>query len=115
MDNLNNIFIETTDPLANYNRLISLDVMVSIMFHTVLYLLVLKISIGIFKIRLSYNIYYNLFFVLLSLMTFGYFARLYRAKSLYKTLLVKGYDESTSYNISLDLIHNGYFTFYFLG
>ena len=109
------VFLDTTDPYTNYNRLLKKDVCISIITHIILYILSVYIFCFIFEIKLSKKIYVKIFITLAILMSLGYFARLTRLKTLYNCFLNQGYNQDSAYKKSIDLIRNAYFTFYFLG
>ena len=46
-------------------------------------------------------------------MTFGYFGRLYRSKSIYKSLMLEGISEDEEIKKTKEIMINGYFVFYF--
>ena len=101
-DLFNNIYIETTDPSTNYTRLFSYDVVISILFHAVFYLVIVYIISFIFNTKISNNSYTKLFYILILVMASGYVLRLSRVKSLHDLdpELVKTFRQA-------------YFTFYF--
>ena len=108
------IYFETINPSSDYSRIISKDVLVSIIFHTIAYVVTLFTFMKIFNIKLSKSIYVNVTVFLLLLMTFGYFARLSRSKSIYNYLIKNGKTEKASEEETIKLMGNGYFRFYFL-
>ena len=109
------LFIESTDPLTNYKRLFNIDVIISICFHLGLYLLLLKLVTLVFKLNIPPIIYHNITIVLVPLMIIGYITRLARSKTLYKVYINRGYTSSHARQLSMQLLHSGYFTYYFLG
>lgn len=117
-DYFTKIYFETTNPKTPYMRIIALDVLLSIILHTIAYL-VIAYGIGcLFKIKTLMNkqILCNLSYVLLIVMVSGYFGRLMRVKAIYKY-----YKENTSWGddycvlASTKLLDIGYFRFYFMG
>ena len=48
-------------------------------------------------------------------MCLGYIGRLARSKSLYIALLTKGASQKQALQNTIDIMNNGYFTYYFLG
>lgn len=117
-DYFTKIYFETTNPKTRYMRIIALDVLLSIILHTVAYV-VIAYGIGcLFKIKTLMNkqILCNLSYVLLIVMVSGYFGRLMRVKAIYKY-----YKENTSWGddycvlASTKLLDIGYFRFYFMG
>tara|TARA_E500000178_G_scaffold195993_1_gene193993 strand:+ start:88 stop:435 length:348 start_codon:yes stop_codon:yes gene_type:complete len=109
------VFLDTTDPYTSYDRLFKKDVLISIITHIVLYMLCVYVFCFIFEIKLSKKIYIKILIALAILMTFGYYGRLTRAKTLYNSFLNRGYNNQAAYTKSTDLLRNAYFTFYFLG
>ena len=101
-DLFNNIYIETTDPSTNYTRLFSYDITISILFHTVFYMLIVYVISFIFNTKISNNSYKKLFCILILVMTIGYILRLCRVKSLH--------DLNPEL---LKAVRQTYFTFYF--
>ena len=108
------VFFDTTDPLTPYQRLLNLDVLISIVFHTVSYLLVVSVFSLLFNLKVTYRTYVKLSIFLLVVMSLGYVGRLYRIKSNYKYLKsTHGHEEALE--ITNMLTYNGYYTYYFLG
>ena len=112
---LSRLFIETTDPLTRYNRLYHMDVLLSICFHIVFYIFIIKLVTTALKIHISTDIYLNIIILLSLVMIIGYIARLTRVKSLYQVYLDRGMSAPKARQLSIDLLHKGYFTYYFLG
>lgn len=108
------VFFETTHPLTPYSRLAQLDVLVSILFHTVSYLLIVYIFSFLFSLKIKQQTYVKLSIFLLVVMSFGYIGRLYRIKNNYK-YLIKNHDDEDALQITNMLTYNGYYTYYFLG
>ena len=96
------VYKETTDPNVSYKRLLSTDVFLSIIFHTIAYTLILCIIVYVFRIKLKPETYVRFISVLVIVMAIGYPLRLARVKSLVKN------------DFSPDIIHNGYFRWYYL-
>ena len=115
MDSLSILYLETINPITSYSRLCRLDVLCSIVLHTILYVLLIMIISKIFSLNISSAVYTNIVLFLIVIMCLGYIGRLARAKSLYNALLKKNvkHDEANRYTI--DIMNNGYFTYYFLG
>ena len=97
------IYKETTDPNVGYSRLLSFDVILSIILHTIAYILIICVIAYIFNIKLKKKIYHRIVIFLIVVMTIGYPFRLMRVKSLVKN------------GLSPNIINNGYFTWYFIG
>jgi hypothetical protein len=100
MEWLERVFYETTDPKTPYNRLISKDVILSILLHTILYTCIVS-----YIFKSSKPLY--IFIILFTLMYIGYFARLYRVKNL--SIFLKNDKEAK------ERLRSAYFTWYFLG
>ena len=109
------MFFETTAPESEYSRLLSLDVLFSILFHSVLYILFLYLVGYIFNIKFSKATYKKLFIAIVLIMVVGYPARLMRVKCLRDTLMGYGFDEKTARHIAVSMMNNGYFTWFFMG
>lgn len=110
-----NLYFETTSPESSYKRLLEFDVLFSIILHAVLYTIALYIFGYIFGVKFSKGIYVKFFVTMLILMVLGYPARLARVKELKRTLMGYKLDEKTSRHIAVSILHNGYFTWFFLG
>ena len=112
---LSRLFTETTDPLTPYSRLISWDTLLSIISHTIVYLVVFWGCSRLCQKKYSPSIYPILAVLLVVLMTTGYYFRLQRVKSLYQVYLERGYSKAKARNDSMNLLYQGYMTYYFLG
>ena len=53
MDSLSMLYLDTINPLSSYNRLCSLDVLCSIVLHTILYVILIMIIANIFSLNIS--------------------------------------------------------------
>jgi hypothetical protein len=100
MEWLERVFYETTDPKTPYNRLFSKDVIFSILLHTILYTFLAS-----YIFQFSKHLYVCI--LLFTLMCIGYFARLYRVKSL--SIFLKSEKEAK------ERLRSAYYTWYFLG
>jgi hypothetical protein len=109
------LFLETTDPLTPISRLFQLDVSTSILFHTILYLFLIKLVTNLLNIDIKPKLYQKLCIVLIITMVFGYYFRLHRVKSLYKVYIESGINRDMARKLSIGLLHKGYMTYYFLG
>ena len=109
------MFFETTAPESEYSRLLSFDVLFSILFHSVLYILFLYLVGYIFNIKFSKATYKKLFIAIVLIMVVGYPARLMRVKCVRDTLMGYGFDEKTARHIAVSMMNNGYFTWFFMG
>ena len=107
------VYLDTTNPDASYSSLVSLDVLFSILLHSIAYLLIIngillllnQKSIGVVK----------LFCILIVVMILGYIGRLYRAKTILDNFVRMGYSIEESKEKTCDFMRTGYFTYYFLG
>lgn len=109
------LFFETTAPESEYSRLLSLDVLFSIVFHALVYMLVVHLVGYIFNIKISKEICIKIFIAFIVIMVIGYPARLMRVKCLRNTLMDYGFDEKTARQIAVSMMNNGYFTWFFMG
>jgi len=112
MNYFTDLYFKTIDPTFSYFDLFNIAVLYSILLHTIVYFIGFTVVKNIFKINIS-NISIILF--LLFIMFFGYFGRLMRSKSIYATLINKGYDEKDATHETIKVMHSGYFRFYFIG
>jgi uncharacterized membrane protein (DUF485 family) len=82
------LYLSTTDPKLSLSEMISqntVPLVVSIIFHTILYMLFVNLASYIFFGKLlSMKINNRLFIVLIIIMTFGYIARFYHVKDIYQ-------------------------------
>ena len=109
------LYFETTVPETPYKRLFSIDVIISIVFHVILYTIFLYLLSLIFNLKLSYDKYKIFILIVLVIIIFVYPIRLFRFKSLNKTLLDYGFDKKLARQVSVDIGNNAYYTWYFLG
>ena len=82
------LYLSTTDPNLSLSEVIlknSVPLVVSILFHTIVYMLFVNIvSYVFFGKLLSMKINNRLFIVLIVIMSFGYIARFYHVKDIYQ-------------------------------
>lgn len=109
------IYLETINPTAKYSVLFSYEVLFSIIFHAVAYLLIIYILSYLFKFSITNKQFIKISIVLIIVMVLGYIGRLWRSKNLYKSLLKKNMNSQLAKQKTIDIIHHGYFKFYFLG
>jgi hypothetical protein len=114
-DLFTNVYFETINPKTNYNRLLSIDVLSSIIFHVIFYILIIFSISYLFNFKIDKKTYIKITIFLLIIMVLGYFGRLSRVKSIYNYFINKGFSEKDSLTSSVNILHNGYFTYYFLG
>jgi len=114
-DLITNVYFETTNPQTSYNRIISIDVFSSIIFHLIFYILIMYTLSYLFNIKINKKTYVKVTIFLFIIMTLGYFGRLSRSKSIYNYFINKGHSEKESVEMTMNKLHTGYFTFYFLG
>ncbi len=115
METLSVLYLDTINPLTPYSRLCSLDVLCSIVLHMILYITFIYVIVHVFSIKLVPKQYTNIVYCLLVVMCLGYIGRLARSKSLYIALLTKGASQKQALKNTIDIMNNGYFTYYFLG
>ena len=108
-----NIFFETIDPKTDYKRLFSTDIALSILFHSILYLIILFFVAKFANMKITNNGWKRITLILLVIMTLGYFGRLYRSKSIYKSLMLEGSSENEAREKTKELMNKAYFVFYF--
>jgi len=108
-------YLRTTDPKAKYSSLIDFHVLFSIVFHTFIYVLVIKGIMHLFSVKHKNISISYLVVVLVLLMVFGYAGRLYRAKTIYQGFLDRGYSDKDALIETRDYMRTGYFTYYFMG
>ena len=114
MDLFSKVFFETTNPNTSYNRLLSFDILISIIFHTLAYIIIICVISNVFNIKTNKKIYIKASIFLIIVMILGYIGRLSRVKSIYNYLSEVGYNNKESTLISMKLLQNDYFKFYFL-
>lgn len=96
-----------------FKGVIDFHVLFSIVFHTFIYVLVIKGIMYLFSVK--YKNISHLVVVLVLLMVFGYAGRLYRAKTIYQGFLDRGYSDKDALIETRDYMRTGYFTYYFMG
>lgn len=84
------LYLQTTDPTLDMSQLfeprIFYPMMVSVIFHTILYTLFFNMASYIFTRKsLSYQTNQRMVLYLLFIMFFGFFARFYHVKEIYKS------------------------------
>jgi len=107
------LFLQTTDPKLNWNTFFSKEIMprilISILFHTIVYVVVLNTANYIFTNRpLSKEINIRLSLSLFVIMFFGYIGRLLHSK---ETLT----DFSNDYEKTRNYLQQHYNSWIFLG
>ena len=107
------LFFETVDPKTEYKRLFSPDVAISIIFHSIFYLIILLLVTKFTGMKITGDGWKRITLVLLLIMISGYFGRLYRSKSIYKSLMLEGNNENEAREKTKELMKNAYFVFYF--
>ena len=115
MESLTNTYFTTINPLLPYSQLVTKDVICSIILHTILYICVIYILDKLFKIKISKEMYCNIMCLLVVVMSLGYVGRLARSKSVYQYYIARGFSREQSFQKTIDIMHFGYYRFYFLG
>ena len=115
MDSYTNVYLDTINPHSPYSRLISTDVLFSIVLHVCLYLVIVILASKIFNFKLTNKMYFHITLTLHIIMILGYIGRLARSKSIYLNLRKRGEDKKQATNNTIKIMHNAYFTYYFLG
>ena len=112
MNYFTDLYFKTIDPSFKYVDLLNIAVFYSILIHTIVYSIIVLIIKKSFNLKINTNL---LIFSLLAIMTFGYVGRLMRSKSIYNNLIKKGYNDKDATQETVNIMHHGYFRFYFIG
>ncbi len=115
MNVFTNLYLDTIHPQTPYSRLLSNDVVLSVIVHTIFYILVIYVICQIFNIKMKDGTYTNIIMLLIIIMILGYLGRLYRSKSIFHYKALESNNSVQSIQDTLDLMHKGYFKYYFLG
>jgi len=115
MNSLTNVYLDTINPQTPYKRLLSNDVFLSILLHVVLYLIIVCLVSKLFNLKISKKLYINITISLLFVMIMGYIGRLARSKSIYINLIKNNVNNNLAIEKTMNIMHNAYFTYYFLG
>ena len=87
------LYLQTTNPELSISQIISANMLFSVLFHTILYCVFFNMTSYIFFGKLLSNVINaRLFLSLLTIMFFGFFARFFHVKEIYR-----------AYNYDLDL------------
>jgi len=103
-------FLETTDPLTEYQELFSAKVFYSIIVNGLLYIFAYFLLTRLFNLPKKFLLFIGGIF---GIMVLGYFGRLARVKSIYNVLL-ENTDKHHAREEAMKTIRNCYFTWYFL-
>tara|TARA_B100000530_G_scaffold277553_1_gene190658 strand:- start:1145 stop:1483 length:339 start_codon:yes stop_codon:yes gene_type:complete len=112
MNYFTDLYFKTIDPGFTYIELLNIAVFYSIILHTIVYSIIALIIKNTFGLKINTNL---LIFSLFAVMTFGYVGRLMRSKSIYNNLIKKGYNDKDATQETVNIMHHGYFRFYFIG
>ena len=112
MNYFTDLYFKTIHPSFTYVDLLNIAVFYSILIHTIVYSIIVLIIKKSFNLKINTNL---LIFSLLAVMTFGYVGRLMRSKSIYNNLIKKGYNDKDATQETVNIMHHGYFRFYFIG
>ena len=115
MNSYTNVYLDTINPESPYSRLVSTDVLFSIVLHACFYLVIIILASKIFNFKLTNKIYFHILFTLHIIMILGYIGRLARSKSIYYNLRQRGENKNQAKDNTIKIMHNAYFTYYFLG
>lgn len=115
MDKLTNIYLDTINPRTPYSRLCSIDVLCSICLHTVVYTIIICCVARLCKIVISKKQCLSIVYILIVVMVVGYIGRLARSKALCNNYLARNNSADKSVEMTIDVMHIGYFRYYFLG
>tara|TARA_B100002019_G_C20882068_1_gene409178 strand:+ start:179 stop:517 length:339 start_codon:yes stop_codon:yes gene_type:complete len=105
------IYKETTDPLNNYNSLVSVKILTAIFIHLIVYFLAYKFLVALTNLPDHSD---KVFGALIIIMILGYYFRLARSKSIYKHFISNGFDPKTARLITIKYINMAYFKWYYL-
>ena len=100
------LFLKTTDPSTSYLRLLSFDVLSSIVFHSLLYTFIvycLTRMFSFFKLNITFM---QMFLVFIVIMCVGYVGRLARVKHVAERIGSK--------EAAMEIVRKAYFVWYFL-
>ena len=112
MNYFTDLYFKTIDPSFTYVELLNMAVFYSIILHTIIYSVIVIVIKDVFKLKINTNL---LVFSLFVIMSFGYVGRLMRSKSIYNNLIKKGYNDKDATHETVNIMHHGYFRFYFIG
>jgi len=112
MNYFTDLYFKTIDPSFTYVELLNMAVFYSIILHTIIYSVIVIVIKHVFKLKINTNL---LVFYLFVIMSFGYVGRLMRSKSIYNNLIKKGYNDKDATHETVNIMHHGYFRFYFIG
>ena len=115
MNNLTNVYLDTINPHTPYTRLCSIDVLYSICLHTIMYTIILCIITKLCKIVITKKQCLTIVGLLIVVMVVGYIGRLARSKALYNNYLARNNSIEISQQKAIEVMHLGYFRYYFLG
>lgn len=108
------LYFRSTDPTNSYSVLLSFDVILSVLFHSFLYLIIIYVIGFLFNFKFKNTTYYKIFATLIIVMTIGYFYRMNRVKNIYYYYIHTGLQPDEAKKLTYDLINIGYFRYYFL-
>jgi len=109
------LYFFSINPYTKYSELFSSIMLLSIFLHSISYLFMAILVNYIFNLKLENSTFIKLYTTLLIIMTFGYYCRLWRSKSIYKYLIKIGYTDNQALVKTMSLMNRGYFTYYFIG
>ena len=115
MDLMYSTFLDTTDPTTSYTSLLSIGPVVSIILHTLAYLLVYVCLAEFFGLPADIVTLGYLVAALLVIMISGYIGRLARSKSIMAVQVNRGENLETARQIAKQTLRPAYFTWYFMG
>ena len=104
-------FLKTTDPYTPYSKVMTKEVVFSILFHLTAYFMAYFGLVKLFK--LPYKPKAMIIFLLV-VMTLGFYGRLFRVKSMFETYKKMGMEAKEAREKASDMLRTGYFTWYFL-
>lgn len=83
------LYLDTTNPKLQFSQLLQkpifISIIVSVVFHTILYILFLNMTHFIFFRKILSNVTNKLLLLfLISIMFFGFFARFFHVKEIYR-------------------------------
>ena len=118
MNILESVYVNTTNPEQQFKNLLRLDVLFSVLFHSIIYTTVIYLFFNtIFpqKKIISFVFYKKLFFIFLIIMCIGYPLRLWKAKAIFFELDDGDDGDERRLEVTYNQMGMIYRTWYFLG
>ena len=106
------IYLDTTNPKTEFKRLVNVDILIAILVHLILYVAAIIVFNNVTQFDIKVD--ENTVLIMFGLMCLGYFARLLRSKSIYKTFLDQKNKEKVALQKTRKLMDEAYFLWFFL-